>query len=310
MGINYAPYSYSELNLVDGTYSPSEVHNVDDYTYWYWFRSLYQRAASTLDFQLPDEWTAEAKDFFVYCLMKYGKVAVFESAQFGLSFNPCTLFGFDLYYQPTDALITNPALNDSLELKLHKDCELIKLTPDYLGIFDIIDFYAQKIANASTSVDMTLENSKLAFIVAGKTKSAINTLKKVFDKISKGITSIVFDGRCVDSKADIEPITWLTRDVKSSYIGTDLIQDTQTILNMFDREIGIPTVPYQKKERMVEYESKSAMLDSSSRLATWLNSLESSIEAVNNMFGLSISVEARINEDDFEPAVEGGDSDE
>lgn len=309
MVINYAPYSYSELNLVDGTYTPSEIHNADDYTYWYWFRSLFQRAASTLEFQLPDEWTAEAKDFFIYCLLKYGYVAVFNTDEFGLSFNPCTVFGFDLYYQPTDVLIANPALNGaSLELKLHTDCELIKLTPDYLGVFDIIDFYAQKLANMSTSIDMTCENSKLAFIVSGKTKSAIQTLKKVFDYISHGKTSIVFDGRCVDTKNDIEPITWLTRDAKNSYVGTDLLQDSQTILNMFDREIGIPTIPYQKKERMVEYESKSAMLDSSSRLATWLKSLEASIEAVNSMFGTSISVEARIDEGDFEPAVEGGDS--
>ena len=114
MGFNYTPYSYAELNLVDGCYTPSEVHNADDYTYWYWFRSLYQRAASTLEFQLPADWTAEAKDFFMFCLLKYGKVAVFNDVKFGLSFNPCTLMGFDLYYQPTDALIANPALDASI----------------------------------------------------------------------------------------------------------------------------------------------------------------------------------------------------
>lgn len=297
MVINYAPYSYQEINGIDGTYTPSEIHDADDYTYWYWFRSLFQRAASTLEFDFPEKFTAEEKDFFYYCLLKYGFVCVFNSENFGLSFNPCTVYGFDLYYQPTNAIITNPAITESLDLKIHEDCELIKLTPDYLGVFDVIDYYAVKLSNMSCSIDMTVENSKTAFVLAGKTKSAIATLKKIVDKISKGITTIVADARVTNPREDVEPFTWLTRNAKDSYVGTDLLQDMQTILNMFDREIGIPTIPYQKKERMVEFESKSAMIDSSSRLSTWIRTLEASLESVNEMFETNFSVEARIDLD-------------
>lgn len=297
MVINYAPYSYQELNAIDGTYTPSEIHDADDYTYWYWFRSLFQRAASTLEFDFPEKFTAEEKDFFYYCLLKYGFVCVFNSDSFGLSFNPCTVYGFDLYYQPTNAIVTNPALTESLDLKIHEECELIKLTPDYLGIFDVIDYYAVKLSNMSCSIDMTVENSKTAFVLAGKTKSAIQTLKKIVDKISKGITTIVADARVTNPREDVEPFTWLTRNAKDSYVGTDLLQDMQTVLNMFDREIGIPTIPYQKKERMVEFESKSAMIDSSSRLSTWIRTLEASLESVNKMFGTDFNVEARIDLD-------------
>lgn len=297
MVINYAPYSYQEINAIDGTYTPSETHDADDYTYWYWFRSLFQRAASTLEFEFPEKFTAEEKDFFYYCLLKYGFVCVFNSENFGLSFNPCTVYGFDLYYQPTNAIVTNPAITESLDMKIHEECELIKLTPDYLGVFDVIDYYATKLSNMSCSIDMTVENSKTAFVLAGKTKSAISTLKKIVDKISKGITTIVADARVTNPHEDVEPFTWLTRNAKDSYVGTDLLQDMQTILNMFDREIGIPTIPYQKKERMVEFESKSAMIDSSSRLSTWIRTLEASLQSVNAMFGTSFSVEARIDLD-------------
>lgn len=312
MAITYAPYSYSELNELDGTYMPSEIHNANDYAYWYWFRSLFQRAISTLDFKLPDKFTAEQKDFFYYCLFKYGKVVFFYSDEFGLSFQPCNLYGFDLYYQPTNAIVTNPALKgSSLDLKLHENAELLKLTPDYLGVFDIIDYYAKKLANLSCSLDMTFENSKLSFVLAGKTKSAIQTLKKIFDKISQGITSIVFDSRTVNPKEDIEPFTWLTRNVKESYIGGDLLKDAQTILNMFDREIGIPTIPYEKKERMVDFESKSAVIDASSRLATWIKSLDESIKQVNAMFDINISYDTRIDDlEDLAPLDDGGDINE
>lgn len=295
--LNYAPYSYQELNLMNGTYTPSEIHSADDYTYWYWFRCLFQRATSILDFEFPEELKLKAEDidFFYYCLFKYGFVVFFKSNIFGLCFQPATLNGFDFYYQPTEAIVTNPALIESLELKIHKNCELLKLSPDYLGVFDIIDFYAKKLANMSCSLDMTVENSKTAFVLTGKTKSAIQTLKKIADKISQGITTIVFDSRVVDTKEDVQPFTWLTRNAKDSYVGNLLLQDMQTVLNMFDREIGIPTIPYEKKERMVDFESKSAIIDSSSRLATWIKSIENSIDDINAMFDINITFDARID---------------
>lgn len=309
--LNYAPYSYSELNLVNGTYTPSETHNADDFNYWYWFRCLFQRATSIIDIKLPETFRAEDIDFFYYCLFKYGYVVFFNSTNFGFCFQPCTLNGFDFYYQPTDAIVTNPALIDSLELKIHQNCELLKLTPDYLGVWDIIDYYAKKLANMSTSFDMTVENSKVAFVLSGKTKSAIQTLKKIVDKISQGITTIVFDARVVKPSEDVEPFTWLTRNAKDSYVGNQLLQDFQTVLNMFDREIGIPTIPYEKKERMVDFESKSAIIDSSSRLATWMKTLQASIDDVNQMFNTNISFDARL--DDIESLLNidaGGDDNE
>ena len=300
----YAPYSYAELNLMNGTYTPSEVHNKDDFVYWYWFRSLFQRATSIIDVKLPATFKAEEKDFFYYCLFKYGYVVFFDSTEFGFCFQPCTLTGFDFYYQPTDAIVTNPALTESVELKIHENCELFKLSPDYLGVFDIIDYYAKKLANMSCSLDMTIENSKVAFVLSGKTRSAIQTLKKIVDKISQGITTIVFDSRVVKPNEDVEPFTWLTRNAKDSYVGEDLLKDMQTTLNMFDREIGIPTIPYEKKERMVDFESKAAIIDSSSRLATWIKTIESSINDINTMFGTDITFDTRI--DDLTDILDAG----
>ena len=303
---NYIPYGYDELNLIEGTYTPSEAKNRDNFAYYYWLRSLFHRASSTLEFTLPDNWSTEAKQFFMYCLLRYGYVVVFDNSEngMGISFQPCTLSGeYDFYYQPTKAIISNPKL--SKIVTLHEDAELIKLTPDYLGVWDILDYYAIKLSNISCSIDMTLENSKLAFVFAGRTKSARETIKKIFDKISKGITAIAFDSTVASPEKDIEPFTWLNRNVKDSYIGDRLLQDAQTIINMFDREIGIPTIPYQKKERMVEFESESALIDSSSRLSVWLKSLEYSIENVNAMFNTNISVKSRIDLNTLD-IMEGG----
>ena len=60
--------------------------------------------------------------------------------------------------------------------------------------------------------------------------------------------------------------------------------DLHTLLNDFDAEIGIPTSPYQKKERETEYESKSKIADGLSRLLTWKRCLQSSIDTVNSLY--------------------------
>lgn len=302
----YIPFNYDKLNLIEGTYSPSTAKHYDNESFWYWCRCLFQRLQSVIKFNnLPDNWDANTIDFFYYCLLRFGFVAVFNNDRFGLSFQPCALTGFDFYYQPTNAIVTNPLLTGVNEFKIHEDCELIKLAPDYFGMWDVVEYYAIKLSELSCATDMAIENSKLAYVFAGRTKSAIASIKKIFDKISKGETTVVFDSR-VASEDDIEPYHWLTREVKNSYITDDILENVQTILRMFDNEIGIPSVPYQKKERMVEFESKSAIVDATSRLTVILETLENSLANVNRLFNTNISVEPRFNVDDFVSESVGG----
>ena len=301
----YYPLNYDKLNLYEGTFSNSTAKLHNNYSFDFWCRSLFQRASSSLEFNLPDEWTNETKDFFIYCIFRFGYVCTFNENEFGFSFQPCTLNGYGFYYQPTMAIVSNPMLFK--EFKIHEDCELIKLTPDYMGIWDIIEYFAIKLSQNSAAIDMNMENTKLAYVVAGKTKSAIATLKKIFDKISKGESTVVFDGRTVSPESDVEPVTWLTRDIKNTYVTDSLLTDNQTLISMFDREIGIPTVPYEKKERMVDYEAKSTFADSTSRLTVWLNSLNESMRVVNEHFNTNISVKSRF---DIDALMEGGGVDE
>ena len=72
--------------------------------------------------------------------------------------------------------------------------------------------------------------------------------------------------------------------MKNNYITTDLLQDFQTILNDFDREIGIPTIPYQKKERLVQSEAESTQIDAKARSIVWIDTLDSSIKEVKQLF--------------------------
>lgn len=70
-----------------------------------------------------------------------------------------------------------------------------------------------------------------------------------------------------------------------------------TILNQFDNEIGIPTVPYQKKERMVTSEADSKIIDSTARSVVWRDCLVSCCKIIINMYGVNLNPILRYDPD-------------
>lgn len=296
----YFPFNYDSINAVEGSYIPSMVKN-NSYSFTYWQRSLFQRACSTLDFTLPDVWTGKVRDFFYYCMFRFGFVAIFKRFEYGQVFSPCTISGRDFYYQPTDVIVTNPSIKESLKLQIGTDCELLKLTPDYLGIFDIINYYAEKLATLDGAINMSLINNKLAYIVAARNKTAAEALKKIMDKVNAGEPTVVYDKKLLlpdDENDEASPFqTWERTDLKASYITTEQLQDFQTILNNFDTEIGIPVLPYAKKERMVTSEAESRIIDSTSRCRVWLQTIRSSIDEVKQLYpDINLDVKALFEE--------------
>lgn len=285
--INYGmPYGYEKINIAAGTEFPSTVKLFNNTSVLYWSRSLYQRAASVFEWEVP--WKGDKMDFMVYCLFRLGFIVVTDLPEYGLIWQPCTVSGYNLYYQPTKALISNPAIRrGSRKIQLGKTGELIRLTPDYCGVFDVISRYAQQLANLDNSVNMAITNSKIAWILGAANKSAAATIKKALDLINQGNPAVVFDYKKLlagNPNTGEDPWKLIDLEVKKNYILTDLLKDFQTILNNFDAEVGIPTIPYQKAERMVNSEANSRMIDSQARVLTWLECLNSSADRVNALY--------------------------
>jgi hypothetical protein len=283
----YTPLNYEQINIAAGTYNPSSVKSYNNKTYAFWERALFQRATSVIEATVPDEWEGTTKDFLLYCLFKFGFTFVFNDVVYGETFQPCTLKGYDWYYQPTDVIIANPALPQSLELKIGKDGELLKLTPDFMGVWDIISYYAEKLSTLDNAINMSLINNKFAFILGARNKVAGQALKKMLDKINKGEPAVIYDMKLLNDPTDkVEPFqVWERKNsLKESYLTTDQLKDFQTILNNFDCEVGIPTIPYEKKERMVQAEATSRQLDAQSRSTIWIECLQSSTKKIKELY--------------------------
>lgn len=305
---HYAPLSYSQINAIEGCYTPSMVKSLNNQVFVLWERALFQRAASVIDFKnLPDKWSGGVFDFFIYCLYRNGFIGVTDKIEDrGLIFQPGTLTGYDIYYQPTEFLFSNPTLKTSQSLKIGEDCELIKLTPDFMGVWDIISYYAEKLAVLDNALNMSLINNKFAFMLAAKNKQASEAFKKMIDKVNSGEPAVIYDMKLVnDSQDKSEPWQLWSRDhMKENYLTTMQLQDFNTILHNFDKEIGIPTIPVEKKERMITDEANSTVIDAISRSEIWLKTLKSSLKNVNAMYGLNIEVERTYKEEVTSNAVE------
>lgn len=307
------PFDYAKINLANGSYCPSMVKAYNNKTFDYWFRALYERAASVFEFTLPENWNGPIKDFFYFCLFSYGFVGVMDREEYGIIFQPGSISGYNIYYQPSKFLYANPLLG-SHELNIGEDCELIKMTPYYTGILSIVGKYAEQISALDSAINASILNSRVSFILGGRNRAATESLKKIMDKFYSGEPSIFYDTKLNMDRTDKEdPFMLMERsNLKSNYITPDQLQDLSTLLNNFDKEIGIPTSPYQKKERLTSYESESTMIDATARAITWKRSIDESLKVVNEHFGLNIKCDFRYIPDDDPTKMiqEGGENNE
>lgn len=288
------------INILESIKVPNTYWKGKTLTYLYWFRSLLHKIDSSLIFAgLPAEWN---NDFFMICLWALGRVVVFKTDRediadkYGaVTFQPCTLSGYDWFYQPNKAIVSNPMYERGFTLG--EDAELIKLTPDYMGILDIIDYYASKLAEMSKGIDMGIINAKLPCILTAKNDAQAETLKKVYDKVQAGEPLVVYkeledNGEIIPTKSAFEE--W-TQDFKKTYVVHNLLEDMQLILDSFYVEIGLP-VAIEKKERLVTSEADFASAQSQARISCWLETLRESLVRVNKMFNINITCEVAFNE--------------
>lgn len=289
----FRPYFSNQINIYDAFNRPSTVKTRNNRTFEYWERALFERAMFAIEFdEWPEEWKGRVKDFIVYVLFRFGFGGVSYEREFGHFLQPMTLSGYDFNYMPVQAILSNPKLSKTYTIG--KDCAILQLTPDYMGIWDIIDRFAGELSNLDNALDMSLINNKIAWMFGAKTKGAASAIRKAFDQIQQGEPLAIYDQRITDdATTKDEPFQHVDFNVKGNYITTDLLQDACTILRNFDAEIGIPTLPYDKKERLVEDEANSRKIESQARATIWIDTLNETAKDVTKLFP-DIKIHARL----------------
>ena len=293
------PVNYEFINQYNAMRSPSTVHCRNTALVEYYTRYLFQKVISVFEFEgLPEEW---ADNYFKYVLFGYGVIAVIYTDKYGVICQDCGLSGFDVFYQPTRCIIANPHLPGLKEFKIHENCEIIKLQPDYGSVMDLVTTYADLMALALETTGANLLNSKLSYVFFAENKTAAESFKKLYDRVASGEPMAVIDKNLL--MEDGTP-AWqiFTQNVGQNYITDRLLNDMKTLEDQFNTVIGVPNANTQKRERMITDEVNANNVDTQCRVNLWLETMNKDIEQVNRMFGTDIKVKYRY--DDITKVVE------
>lgn len=303
---DYLTHAYGWENMENSAFFPSTVHFNDALTR-YNFKYLFQRAMSVFEFNIPQSWE---KNFFLQTLYSIGFLIVLDTDEFGVIPQFGNISGFDLYYQPARADVVNPifdtigAANKYTDLRIGTDCLLLRLSPSYSGISDICRYYAEMLSTAQSSLRVNLLNTKFAYIFGAKNKAQAETLKRLYDDIASGNPAVFVDKQLYDEDGNL-PVSLLTQDVSSVYIGDHLQYDIRAILNDFDSMVGIPNSNLQKKERMITDEANMNNFETKALCYVWKEMLDLDMLRINTKYNLSLSVDFRKEAD---PNAQGDDN--
>ena len=287
-------YDYDFLNIYNGRRSPGTIHAANTELGSYFRRYLFQKAVSVFDIECPETWS---KDFFWYVLYGAGYVGILEVPGLGVIPQYCTYKGYNIFYQPKSFIVTNPAIKDgrTLERKLGPGGNgvLMKLTPDYCGIVDLIGYYADLMAVSAETMGINILNSKLAYVFAAANQAAAQSFKKMVDQINAGQPAVFIDKNLFDEEGNPQWETF-AQDLRNNFIAPDLLETMDKIERMFEQEIGIPnTGGTEKKERLITDEVNMNNVSTYSKAALWLENLQTGCKEVKEMFDINISIDWR-----------------
>ena len=280
------PETYDYINVYNSTFSPSTVHVKNTHLQRFFRRYLFQKVISVFKWTLPETWN---RDYFLYVLYSWGFIGVVETDKYGVICQAAAPYGYDIYYQPTNLIITNPLLKGSLQPRIGSECTVFKLQPDWGGVNDLVNYYADMMALCAETAGVNLLNSHLSFIFPAKDKASAESYKKLFDKVAGGEPCVVMD-KALFQEDGTQSWNPFQQNLQQNYIVDKILSDMRKIEAMFDTDIGIPNANTDKRERLITSEVNANNIETISKCELWLEQLKKNAEETNNMFGTNISV--------------------
>jgi len=306
--MNYTgiPAPYDQINIYNGTQNPSTVHVNDVALARFFQRYLLEEAISVFEFKIPEQWDL---NFFRYCLFLIGHIGVINTDKYGIICMNGMPSGMGLYYQPVKYIIANPLLQGTLQPRIGEECEVIRMQPDWSGMFDLVSFYGSMMALCAESAGINLINSKLAYVFMAKNKAMAESMKKMYDQIHSGNPAVFPDAKLFDGEGNP---SWMlfNQNLQQTYIAPQIMADLHRWKNLFLTEIGIPNSNFEKSERLITNEVNANNTETSAKVNLWLDQIKDGMKRANNMFGLDLDVKLRFNYDQKNEMIQEADTDE
>lgn len=284
-----APIYYDHANAALTQQQPGTIHCSDNTLSQFFKRYFIQRIFSVYDFKLPETW---ATNYFLYTLFVNGYIAIINTDKFGVIPQDCGLMGYNVMYQPTNAVIANPLLRGNLTPRIGTQCAILRLQPDYGGVYDLVSYYANLMACAAQGATTNFINSKFSYVFFAENRAQAETFKALFDNMSSGQPASAVDKNLLDENGNPK---WqlFTQNVGQNFIADKILSSMIKVSEMFDTEIGIPNANEEKRERLVVSEVNANNIETFAKATLWLEELKKGCEQANKLFGINMGVDFR-----------------
>lgn len=200
------------------------------------------------------------------------------------------------YYQPTQAIVSNPYLRFSDVLKLDdyikKDGEIdaVVIWNDYshIGLYPMFRKYGELLAECEITMKYLLVNKRFMNIVTGSDDNDKESIKKMFEDVENGTGFGI-----IVTKGFIDSSSIGTIDTGNTKMGNDLkdvIESYQYLKGSWYNDLGLNANYNMKRESINESESdmnEDALLP---MIDNMLKSRQDAIEKINEKFGTDIKV--------------------
>ena len=271
---------------IEKIYDVADV--VDGYYYWFW--KLFNFCLTIFEYNgLPESLPAREIESN---LIMTGHCVIFPNMADLVTANT-SLYGLDLYYNPTNATFANPNIG-SKNLTIGENCEIIynsSLKDNVLYIhsdgsmMSFINRYSRMLADVEATLDIYMVNARLTSFPVASSDSVVQNLKKFFNKLKRGERGIITDDSIIQQFRSV--------DINRANIHdgcNDWLVARDKILEMFFRDIGVKF--YNPKKAQVsedELQVNNQMLIIS--LDDMLKERKAGIDRVNKMYATNISVD-------------------
>lgn len=301
----YNYYNYYGGGQVFGSFSQQSEE--------YWIRSFFQRARALIEVQgLPDansEQIQTDRDALLWGLFHCGFLAVFKTKTYGMTFQPAAPAGMGLQYEPVGMMVASPYFQFDRALTIGSECEVLKLTPDYSGIWDIITKYAREMMLAEIAIRQSMINARFTYAIAARNDKEARSIKGMMTRVENADPYMVYNAALSDNRKGIgqtaEPmLPWaqFDRDLKKNFILPELLEARRTIITDFYKEMGV-SIQSDKKERENVLETSISQNEYYNRREVWNDCLKESCARINELYGTQIEIKMKeVNLNDISSA--------
>lgn len=190
----------------------------------------------------------------------------------------------DVYYQPTEYIVSNPYLKLNKSYDINKDGVLIRNDSLMEGMLPILKKYGTLLVECNLTIRCALINMRIVNTISANDDNTKKSADEYMKQIENGVLSVIgenpfFEGVTVHQNSNL-----------SGYLN-QLIEITQYIKASFYNEIGL-NANYNLKREYISTTENSLADDILLPLCdNMLKERKEGVERVNEMFGTNITVE-------------------